>query len=445
METYSFEIQDQMNYFALKISNQMLHCVLYFEGNLDETILQKAMLHAFEIDKILGCHLILNENHGYWKTTEDLGHGCFCEVVRTNNVQKELEDFLVQEINIEKESLVQARIFRSTHDCLCIKMSHVVSDAGGLKTYVNLLAKLYTELAQESETSTPVRATVNRSQNIILQTLDAAVLTALHEKSKLFFHGAQPYWSFPSKGYDKSSLRFVIKKMNETFGQAIIKTAKDHKATLNDMFLTAFCRALQKEDGYPASQPMLVQIPVDLRRYLADKNSLSICNMTGAEFLKIMMSNGDFIRDLQTVQQYMQSLKGNNPGLTSACAQEYLGKAGFEQARSITHQSMEKSIQYKVAIPILTNMGIIADDSKKFGSLIASDGYLVSPLMYSPGFMLGVSSFRDTLTWTVGFSEKSIEKVHIQKFMESMMADLETACSGLTTIETRNSEAQRID
>jgi NRPS condensation-like uncharacterized protein len=121
----------------------------------------------------------------------------------------------------------------------------------------------------------------------------------------------------------------------------------------------------------------------------------------------------------------MSHIKVNFPGLTSAFALDSLSQLDFTRAKSMIQGGMEKSVQYNVSIPLLTNMGIIPDDNKKYGHLIAVDGYLVSPLMYSPGLMVGVSSFCNNLTFSVGFCEDSVEREAIEKLLSGIRLEIE--------------------
>ncbi len=429
MVTYPMEIQDQMNYFALKIGSQLLNCVLTFDGQLDAQLLKEAIRRSIEIEKILGCRLVQSNNLVYWKSRDDSAHLVPCEIVESANTQKDMENFWIQEIDLENGPLIQVKLLRSDKDCLCIKISHVICDAGGLKNYVVLLSKLYSELADGKAIPDKYQSVDIRGQAQILQNLQPSVSAILNEKSRSFFTSVQPHWSFPSNGYQKSKLRYSILKIDKALFHAIMNTTKEKMVTLNDMLLTAFCCALRKEEHYPLNKPFLIQIPVDLRRYLVNNNICRICNLSGTEYLNIAIENNDFTDVLKKINDYMQTTKSNCPGLTSSFAMEFLKNAPFEQAMSMAHSSMEKSKQYNLSIPILSNMGIIPDNCKHFGKLTAIGAYLISPVMYSPGFMLGFSSFGDTLTFTIGFCEDSIHIEHIQKFQKRIVTELEDACA----------------
>jgi len=429
MAIYSMEIQDQMNYFALKICSQMLHCVLYFQERLDEVIMTKAVRQSLEIEPILGCRLILKNNQPFWESRTDLDQQELCEVMETQNVQKDLEHFLVKPVDAEIDSLVQIKIFRNlqTQDCLCIKINHVASDAGGLKNYAELLAKIYTELALGNEPKIYRLEVVERGQNQFMETLEPQLKATFGDRSKNFMQSAVPNWSFPSRGHYITRPGFVFGRMNCKQYYNMKDLAKKKSVTINDMLLTAFCLALKEEAVHPTDRPIIIQVPVDLRRYLCDKKA-PVCNLSGAEYVKVIVDDeDDFLDVLHKVREAMKLIKDNSPGLTSAFALNTLSQLEFSQAKAVMQGNMEKMIQYNVAIPLLTNMGIVSDESKKYGYLTAVDGYFVSPVTFSPGLMVGISSFGDTLTLSVGFSEDSIEREAIERLLNRMINEIEQA------------------
>jgi len=387
----------------------------------------KAVRLSMEMEPILGCHLILKDTQPFWESREDLDQLEFCEVINTLNVQKDLEQFLVKPIDAEIDSLIQIKIFRNlnTRDCMCIKINHVACDAGGLKDYVSLLANLYTNLVFGIELQPHRPETVDRGQNQLLKTLPSQLKDALEEKSRNFMQSAIPNWSFSSHGYHTTRTAFVFERINGELFHKLKNFSKQQGVTINDLLLTGFCLALKKEAGHPADRPMIIQVPVDLRRYLSDKKAL-VCNLSGAEYLKVTVKDHEeFLAVLDKVRESMRQIKANLPGLTSAFALNSLSQLDFMQAKSMIQGDMEKSVQYNVSIPLLTNMGTIPADNKKYGNLAAVDGYLVSPLMYSPGLMVGVSSFCDTMTFSVGFCEDSVEREVIEKLLRGIRLELE--------------------
>ncbi|MEI6101541.1 MAG: hypothetical protein WCP73_06860, partial [Eubacteriales bacterium] len=104
MSKIPMEIQDQFNYFAFKVCNQILHCVLHFNERLDETLLAKAVCLSLETDPILSCHLVCGEQV-YWETGAQSGSPLLFKVVQTQNAERELNAFFNETINVESGPL----------------------------------------------------------------------------------------------------------------------------------------------------------------------------------------------------------------------------------------------------------------------------------------------------------------------------------------------------
>ncbi|MBD3192596.1 MAG: hypothetical protein GF308_18290 [Candidatus Heimdallarchaeota archaeon] len=67
--------------------------------------------------------------------------------------------------------------------------------------------------------------------------------------------------------------------------------------------------------------------------------------------------------------------------------------------------------------PVLTNVGLINSDSLDFGEIKAKDSYLITPIVYAPGFIMGIITFKETMTLSIGFCEGSYEKAMIEEFL----------------------------
>jgi NRPS condensation-like uncharacterized protein len=136
--------------------------------------------------------------------------------------------------------------------------------------------------------------------------------------------------------------------------------------------------------------------------------------------------NGEaFEGTLARVVASIEKLKANYPGLESAAGLEYLFSQGFAGMEKYLMQSAEMGKKYHVTFPLLSNFGVLCD--YHFGVLPMTGGYISSPIMYQPGFMLGATTFNDEMTLSVGFcGEENIEPVG--SFLDTFIAELPKQC-----------------
>ncbi len=297
-----------------------------------------------------------------------------------------------------------------------------------------MLSQLYTGLVFES--AIPIDKTVehNRGQSQLIEAIDCQEKKVLEEKSLNFMQSGIPNWSFPVDGYLRTRPAFVFEQIRDSQFDDLQMLAKRQNVTINDLLLTALCLTLKKEARHPVDRPMMIQVPIDLRRYRSGKK-LPICNLTGAEYLKMSINDNETFFDcLFKVSAAMKEIKSDFPGLASVLAINGLSQLNFNQAKAIIEGGIEKSIDNGASIPILSNMGTFPDDCQKYGNLSAIDGYLVSPLMFSPGLMVGVSSFGNILTLSVGFCEGSVAK----KVIVGLLSGIRTELAKATNLSETN-------
>jgi NRPS condensation-like uncharacterized protein len=92
-------------------------------------------------------------------------------------------------------------------------------------------------------------------------------------------------------------------------------------------------------------------------------------------------------------------------------------------------------IQYGTFYPMLTNFHVIDDGKLLFDNVAPADAFMVSPLFYPPGFMVGVNTFRGQLTVTTGFSHTATDENLVRHFMDlfrNELPDEKVSASGIT-------------
>jgi len=313
--------QDAYNYSASKVfADQQLCMVVKLSGRLDENVLTKAILLSVDFEPVLGCRFVENHGNPFWERRRDLNQVMICLVVETVLPHKALEEFVNEPIHADLDPLVSVKIFREEEgDIVCIKMNHSVSDAGGLKEYVFLLSDLYTMLNTCGRSSIQPNMG-RRDQSQIFQHTNYPAIIAMKEFPL-------PTWTFPQKEGEEPLHSFKV------ISQARFTAAKEYahkrKATVNDVLLTALYRTLFAVNNISRDKPMIMQISIDLRRYLPEHRAEAICNLSGALYVALERRMGEpFEGTLERVCASMNKLKQDFPGLESAAGLEYLFSQG---------------------------------------------------------------------------------------------------------------------
>ncbi len=411
---FTVTTQDAYNYAASKVfADQQLCMAIKLNGRLNEDMLAKAVRLSMDFEPVLGCRLVEDSGNPYWERRGDLDQTAICQVVETSLPQKALEAFVNKPIHADVDPLVLAKIFREkTADIVCIKMNHSACDAGGLKEYVSLLSDLYSMLSTCEHSSIQPNLG-RRDQSQIFQHIKDSRTLAM----KGF---PRPTWTLPQKEGNEPLHSFKVIPKSQF--EAIKKCAKDKKATVNDVLLTAMYRTLFAINNTKEGNPMMIQVSIDLRRYLPDRRAEAVCNLSGALYVALERKMGEpFEGTLVRVCAAMDKLKEDCPGLESAAGLEYLFSQGFAYMEKYMAESAAQGKKYNVTFPLLSNFGVLS--KYHFGELELLNGYITSPIIYQPGFMLGASTFNDAMTLSVGYcGQENTKKVN--EFLDDYVAEL---------------------
>ncbi len=416
--TFKVTTQDAYNYAASKMfADQQLCMIIKLSGMLDENVLAKAVRLTMDLEPVLGYRFVENCVSPFWERRDDLDQRNLCSVTETESPEQAISAFINEAIHADIDPQVALRVVREKEaDTVCIKLNHSACDAGGLKEYVWLLSDVYSMLATCGRTS--IQPNLGRR--------DQSQIVELTKNPKtLAMKGfPTPTWAFPQKaGIQRLHVFSTISK--DQF-KTIKQYATDKKATVNDLLLTALYRTFFAINNITEDKPMILQVSIDLRRYLPDHKAEAICNLSGAIYTALERKSGEnFEGTLARVVASMEKLKANYPGLESAAGLEYLFSQGYAGMEKYMVQSAEMGKKYSVTFPLLSNFGVLRD--YHFGELQMTGGYISSPIMYQPGFMLGATTFNAKMTLSVGFcGEENIKS--IRSFFDTFIAELPKQC-----------------
>lgn len=388
--------------------------VLKLSGRVDEISLARALRLTLDLEPVLSSRFVESGGSPYWERRDDLEQIRVCSVVETPSQEHGIQVFINESVHADADPLVVSRVFREKEaDTVCIKVNHSACDAGGLKEYVSILSDVYGRLCADPGYSIKPNLYGRRDQSQIFEHIKE--LDSIEPRS-----GPSPTWTLPQKG-GISPLHSIRHISMERFG-AIENYARDKKATINDLLLTALYRTLFEINNTGYEAPMTVQVSIDLRRYCPDNKAEAICNLSGALYLGVERIQGEvFEKTLERIIVFMKKLKEDYPGIESAKALEYMYGQGYSALEKWLTESGAQSRKYNITYPLLSNFGILKEYD--FGGLHTVKEYITSPVMYPPGFMLGVSTYNKEMTFSIGYCGQENFR-QIENFLDTYIEQL---------------------
>ena len=247
-----------------------------------------------------------------------------------------------------------------------------------------------------------------------------------------FGGGGRPAFDWPATAPPiLAGVEFAVRRLDPERTRALRAWGRSRGATLNDVLLAAFYRSLISLCEPPTDELLPVQVPVDLRRYLPGKVARAVCNLSSAVWPAITRrSAASFGGALTAVTQAMASSKADYPGIGAALFVDRAFSQPFSQAVELATRSMQygdgRSHPYLSNLGALTTGETHATGTQSFGDLAIADAFLVSPALYPPGLMVGVSTFAEMLTLTVGYPANLSAASLVERLLDSMHDELAT-------------------
>lgn len=401
---------DCMQYFYTAAQEPLIRCFVQFNGHLNENALIRAVDLSIGAIPLIAC--CFDEKSHCWRK-----HGFTADSI-VHLIEARSDDGAAAKktllSSIDRKCGPQLKIFivrGEKSDALCIIINHMVSDGGGFKEYLYLLAGLYSKCEKDERYHIKPEPFGKRNLNQLLRNLTfMQKLGILFSKAQ--FHKPDPAMILPIKG-DPSSPTLVIRRIEKEPFARIRSFAKSSRASINDMLLAAYIRVLHKVTG---CINITVPCPVDLRKYKTAGQTCGICNLTSNYFCHVDMTFDEPFGDtLKKVSTQMRAQKESD-----ACLK---GPMLYHMMFHLLPFGMVRKLFYKISpVPVTsyTNLGIIDDEKFCFGNLAVEDVFISTAVKKAPYFQLSVSTYRGRCTLTSSFYGTKEDQNTVEKFLSQV-------------------------
>jgi len=428
---------DQFNYALRELGEQTMHFVIAFDGRIDDERLKQAVAATLVMVPVLGFRFV-EADAPYWERIIPLGVQDLVRIHPSVRGEQDLQRVLTLPIDPKTSPPLRLDILRSARsDTLCISVHHAAMDAHGLIVYAQLLAACYRD-PDSWRGKYPATSPDRSLAKLLSQFSEHERVPVATPPEPLY-----PEWAFPAPVGGVEQRAFAIRTLSPDRLPVIKDTSHKLGATVNDVLIAAFfsalCDYIHPEPGHTV--PIIISI--DLRRYLNEREPEqsqgktfpdrtgpaipldTIVNMSVA--FNVMMPTGTCTFDdrIRQASAAMQVHKANNPGLASAIDIESFGYANFSGIRDRVRMMKESAEGSGVETPFLGNIGIIPESSTAFSSsLPVTNAFIAGIVINPPGLALGVTTFHNSLTLSIGYGSTAMPKEMMEGFMDRLIGYL---------------------
>ncbi len=412
---------DNLNYLLRSGTDQQINFIFHLDGLVDAERMKKAVRLTLDAEPVLGCKFVKDRRKTYWERRDDIDSLNYFEVIKTTNIDNELNKFVLSQIDPSLDSIIQVKIFRSEKDTLMIKSDHSVMDGGGFYDYLTLLCDTYNKLTENPSYNVQPNIKASRGLKQVLKhySFRKKMRSLLRER------GYSPTWSFPSIGKGRNRKTFTLRKVTPERFDNIKQYGKQHNATLNDLFLTAVFRALFAINKPQKNKPMTIAVPTDLRCLMPTKKAETITNLVSTTFASTKYDPTlTFDEMLKDISKQMKKKKDIYLGLGQTFVLNNLFRLRYSWVEKLQKRIFKMVYKSGKMHPIVTNVGMVDAKKRHFAEVNVEDGYLITPVNWAPSFSMGISSFNKRITMSIAFCEDSYDKRTIELFLDLIMSEL---------------------
>ncbi len=405
------------------IADFMLQMELCFEHRLDAQRLGQALLLLLDAQPVLGCRLVTEKTRAYWERLAGPWPDMLCQAVN----QAEFDNFRNRPIDSRRGPQIRACILRDAHgDRLLVKVAHQVCDAGGLNDVVAQLSHIYTQLAKKPDYQPRPNIHGSRHCGQIIRHLPwyiYPVLVFLFLRTTLSTQIPKKTHALQVPAGPHEPFTFVIRHLAPEQVARLRAYGRQRRATINDLMIAAFYRALLKKEAWDGLAALRIQTTVDLRRhYLPGRKAEGICNLSTYEHIHLGREPGrDFAATLDLVSAITRRKKAGWLGLGELCTVPLAGLAPYgllvKACRSLLHDRVS-SRNYPSG---LTNFGLIPPAGVFFDGQPVR-GWVLPPVVYPPVLYIGFSGYANTLTLSAGVPLAA--RACIEDFFSQMLEEV---------------------
>ncbi|MDE5856603.1 MAG: hypothetical protein K2H06_06110 [Anaeroplasmataceae bacterium] len=370
MKTYKIQPLDLMQYINTKYHEPFIHELIEFEGSLDCEKLILSINQLIEIFPLLKCSYDSKSN-SYIENDNIMGKDL---LVIDNQADK--TKLLLESLDLEKRLIK----FTLSKNFLVITISHLICDGNGFKNLIYILCDYYNGKEVKyanlmnrefSQLTKNVKVTTSTTLKMIFSMIGG------YKNTKLYEHTEDEYPCL------------VEQKLSSEIMSNVHKFAKIQNATLNDVFLTAYARAI-----YKLYSKTKINIPctVDLRKYATEE--CGIVNLTGTYNLNVKLSKKDtFSESLTKVSYAMNKQKKTKNDI----AGPMLLVSKYEKS------SLDKFLKLyggmnTSAYTDYTNLGKLDENRLIFAGTTIKNAVGYSGLNKAPCFQIAISSYKGATT-----------------------------------------------
>lgn len=418
------ELWDKVQYLFRYYYDRMIHAVYYLDGNIDREKFKKSISIILQKVPVLRSRYVASKINPYWIVEEgDFTNEVvsFCD---TDNLESDLDEFITSRFESNRAPQIRIRVLNyQGKDTIGFLVNHQCMDGADCKVLVNKIVEIYNDLLNNGDGNIAVKSG-SRANEQVYSTMtaeDRKIAKGMYKNvSKTKHRIAFP---FTQDNADVKPMIVRYKIDSEMFDK-LKAYGKKHNATINDVILAAYFRAIYKTVDIKEDQNITIPCMTDLRRHIKGSETAGFTNLTCLIPCSIDSIGPTFSDTLSKVCDEMNRHKND----------KFVGLSPIpllELAYKVAPSSIsELLIRARYTNPYIgmSNVGIIDESKLKWGNIKTIDAFMTGSIKYKPYMQVALTCFIKMLTLTICNYGNNEDKKIIEKFFKTLDKELKSLC-----------------
>ncbi len=419
------QIWDKVQYIFRNYYDRMIHFAGYYNGEIDLALLRKSLFYIVEKYPVLRSSFEHSSINPHWKVNEDFCEEEMAERIVCDDLVKSVHTSLAEEISAD--SKFQFKL--TAHYCdgktaVSLIVNHMCMDGTDFKYFISKIVEGYNILLDGGDISTLSLKTGERGAEQIYKNMseeDAEKAKGLYKNVSRT--GIKNRFAF-TKDTDCTTC-FNLRKLSSDTVQSLKRKGKEYGATLNDVFIAAYARAISSRLAETDDERIVVTSMKNLRDHIEGGESEDMTNLTGFMPCVLDRVEGDFSDTLKTVaEKNRQSKEDKFCGLYGL---PLMALAFKVFPFSIAELAIK--IGYENPLIGMSNIGIISEEGVTFGGCECVDAFVTGATKFKPYIQLTATTFKGETTLCIAQKCSDEDRRRINELLDEIVSILKEFCN----------------
>lgn len=415
---------DVFNVHFDRIYEPTMHILFEFNGRIDEKYLKSATIKTIISNPYLSSRYTEREDTAFWEKIPPDNFDEAFYILKISGSNEIIFTNPPSALDVYRGPQVRVGIYRFDNcDTVVVSCHHGFTDARGLSDLSAELFTTYRNLQDNPGYEPKSKGWYHRGTEDILKNFSALKIRETLANEEPFIDR----WAFPVVSYGRGIPRIANRKFPPERLRKIKEFGREYGATVNDIVAGAFFLALLKINSCesPVSSKKSILTSADIRRYYGREKEKNPQNLSIAYEMSLIADKNYELKDIiGQITEISKEKKSGDMGLACIAFYEEIFTGGIKKVLDFFNIMMGGYEKSNYKNPVFSNTGIIDPEcfipengrNKKNPEII--NALFLPVICWPPGFLMTVSTFKDSITILSGYEEGPYSKDTVETFLK---------------------------